>query len=299
MLPIKSEEYDYARMRDAMYSLAGKYPFVRLETAGKSVMGKELLSLRMGRGGEYVLMAGAFHGTERITSVLLLRFAERLCAAMASNGDVAGISARRALADRGLIILPRVNPDGCDIALLGEVGAGALAPRIKRICGGYYEKWNANARGVDINHNFNAGWYLLQKAEREAGIYGPSAGKYGGERPESEPETHAVAELCRQRNICHLLAFHSQGEEIYWSYGRNTPEKGKKMARIMAASSGYALEFPTGLAGHGGCKDWFIDRFGRPGFTVEVGKGRNPLLPHEVDAIYDRLEEMMMLACVM
>lgn len=296
---VKNEEYDYTRLVELVYAIKEKHPFVTIEKIGKSVMGKDILGLSMGKGNEYVLFAGAFHGTERITSVILLKFFENLCQAVAENGEVAGISARRALSDRKLMIVPRVNPDGCDISLLGDVGAGNFAPKLKRISGGYLEKWNTNARGVDINHNFDAGWEILSQAEQAAGIYGPATTGYGGKSPESEPESFAMAELCRTRNISHLLAFHSQGEEIYWNYGKNTPEKGKKMAKILAASSGYALEYPTGLASHGGYKDWFIDKFGHPGFTIEVGKGQNPLPPNQAEPIYERIEEMMMLACVM
>ena len=49
------------------------------------------------------------------------------------------------------------------------------------------------------------------------------------------------------------------------------------MAEVLASSSGYRLSRQQGLASHGGMKDWFIREFSRPGFTVELGKGVNPL----------------------
>ena len=97
----------------------------------------------------------------------------------------------------------------------------------------------------------------------------------------------------------HVLAFHSQGEEICWRYGERTPARAEKMAQIFAASSGYSMEYPSGLASHGGFKDWFIDRFGRCGFTMEIGRGKNPLDPAELDTIYERIEEIMMLAVIL
>jgi g-D-glutamyl-meso-diaminopimelate peptidase len=195
--------------------------------------------------------------------------------------------------------VPLVNPDGCEIALKGEIGAGQQSGFARRISGGDFASWNANARGVDINHNFDAGWETLQKMEREAGIWGPSIRRYGGPCPASEPETRALTALCRNRDILTVLAFHSQGEEIYWSYGKNTPLRSKKLARIFAASSGYAVEEPMGLASHGGFKDWFIQEFCRPGFTIEIGRGKNPLDPALLEEVYARIEEMMMLACAM
>ena len=292
-------EYDYIKLRDAVYAIKGRYPSAELGSIGKSVMGKDLYYLKIGKGSSIVLYTAAFHGMERITSVLMLRFAERLLRAIDDDTEIAGIKARRAMIGRSLVIVPRVNPDGCDIALKGIGGCGYHAAKIYNWCDGNFSIWNANARGVDINHNFDAGWNELQKMEKNAGIYGPSPTRYGGPSPESEPETCALTNLCRKNSICHVLAFHSQGEEIYWRYGEHTPQKGKKMAEVFAASTGYTLEAPIGLASHGGFKDWFIEEFHRPGFTIEVGKGKNPLDCRLLDEIYERIEEMLVLGIVL
>ncbi len=295
---VKAREHDWFVTRDEIYDLLGKYPFLHLERIGKSFMGKEIPALRLGRRRSYVLFAAAFHGTERISAAVCLRFAERLCRAVMQNGEVAGISARRALSDRGLLVVPMVNPDGVDIAIHGEK-ACPPGGKIKRLCGGDFSHWNANARGVDINHNFDAGWSELHLREEEAGIFGPAPTRYGGSRPMSEAETVALAAFTARMPISHVVALHTQGEVIYWNYGASTPERAKRMARILSASSGYALEEPAGLSSHGGYKDWFIEKYGRPGFTVELGRGKNPLPPTDLDAIYERVEEMLALALVM
>lgn len=103
--------------------------------------------------------------------------------------------------------------------------------------------------------------------------------------PESEPETAALTGLCRQAGFRHVLALHTQGEEIYWRYGDNTPSRSRVMAEIMGATSGYAVADPEGLASHGGFKDWFIQEMGRPGFTLEMGKGENPLPLSDFDGL--------------
>ena len=108
-----------------------------------------------------------------------------------------------------------------------------------------------------------------------------------------------MTELCRNTKIRHAVALHSQGEVIYWSYGDSTPPRAKKMAEIMATTSGYALDTPIGLASGGGFKDWFITEFNRPGFTVELGRGNNPLPPESAGEIYMRVEKMLMLCTVM
>ena len=56
---------------------------------------------------------------------------------------------------------------------------------------------------------------------------------------------------------------------------------------------------PEGLASHGGFKDWFIQEMGRPGFTLEMGKGENPLPLSDFEGIYEKAQEMLLLAALM
>ncbi len=296
---IKPVEYDYFGYRKQVEALCKAYPVLQSYIIGRSAAGRDIWALRVGRASEYVLYAAAFHGSERITCSLMLRFLEELCDTLQHDGELAGLKAQHAMFGRGLIVVPLVNPDGCEIALRGAIGCGYMAPRIAKMCGGDFSRWNANLRGVDINHNFDAGWEELRKHEREEGIYGPGPTRFGGFRPESEPETLALTELCRNNRIRHVVAFHSQGEVIYWNYGDKQPPRAAKMAEIMATSSGYALDVPTGLAVGGGFKDWFIETFNRPGFTVEVGTGKNPLPAGQLPDLYERLREMLMLAVIM
>lgn len=180
-----------------------------------------------------------------------------------------------------------MNPDGTEIALKGAASAG----RYKNFAGRFPhpERWNANARGVDINHNFDAGWEILHKAEREAGITLPAPTRYGGTHPESEPETRAITALCRREKFSRALALHSQGEEIFSEYGERTPPESHILAKKMCAASGYTEVKNAGLYSHGGFKDWFIDFSGKPAFTAEIGKGKNPLPIAEFENIYAKL----------
>lgn len=139
--------------------------------------------------------------------------------------------------------------------------------------------WQANSRGVDINHNFDAKWQMV--------VDKPSPSKYGGEYAESEPETRAITEFVRKEQFDMLLAFHSQGREIYYDFDGMTGENSVEIAKKMAEESGYAVCIPTGTASYGGCKDWFIKEFGKEGFTVEIGTGQNPLSMSMIDEVYD------------
>ncbi len=100
-----------------------------------------------------------------------------------------------------------------------------MEQQVSASCGGDFSRWQANARGVDLNHNFDAGFELCKQAEQSAGILGPGPGKYGGERPESEPETRSICRFIRTQPVRQLYAFHSQGEEIYYQYGEHTPPR--------------------------------------------------------------------------
>lgn len=290
---------DFSAVSKKISVLSSEYPFLKTRIIGSSVAGRNITALQIGDAAEYVLYAGTFHGTEWLTASLLLKFAEELLYAVKEDGQISGLDVRRSLVGRGVIIVPVVNPDGAEIAIHGAAGSGYFASSVFKISGGDYSNYNANARGVDINHNFNAGWEKLHTLEQAAGIYGPAPRRYGGTHPESEPETIAIANLCREIKISHAIAFHSQGEVIYWDYGEYTPKKSRKMAQIMSDSSGYELDRPEGLAVGGGFKDWFIKEFGRPAFTVEIGKGTNPLPPEQLPEIYDRIKEMMMFGLMM
>lgn len=71
------------------------------------------------------------------------------------------------------------------------------------------------------------------------------------------------------------------------------------MASLLAESSGYTLSQPEGMAAAGGLKDWYIEKFGRPGFTIEIGRGKNPLPITMLDEIYDRTKEMLVLTLLL
>ena len=125
------------------------------------------------------------------------------------------------------------------------------------------------------------------------------SGKNCGEYPESEPESRALAALCRRVPFCHVVALHTQGEEIYWRYGDRTPSQSRMMAQVLAAVSGYRMADPSESASHGGFKDWFIDCFARPGFTLELGRGQNPLPLREFEEIYQKAREMLLLSLLL
>ncbi len=266
---------------------------------GKSVLGRKIPVLTVGKQVGSTLFVAATHGSEWLTSLVALRFFEEVCEALEHGKTLCGINIGAAISKRGFAVVPVLNPDGVNINILGAKAAFSSEKRIERLAKDDFEHWNANARGVDINHNFGAGWNILHEQERKNKIFGPAPRQYGGPRPFSEPETRAICGFISTFDIKRLWSFHSQGEEIYWYYGSGTPMISRDIAEEFAASCGYKTAFPFGMASHGGLKDWFIEKFGRPGFTVEIGKGENPLPFSDFDEIYEKLKPALIKSLVM
>ncbi len=276
-----------------------EYGFLKRDIIGESRCKRPIDVLCVGNTRKQVLFAGAFHGMEWITSLILLKFLDELCFALKTGQSMYGINMGVMLDRRGLAVIPCVDPDGVDIQVNGAGSAGEYKQLVEKASKGNTRKWQANAAGVDINHNFAAKWNELKGLEIANGIKEPSPTRYGGEFPESEPESRAIASYCRTGNITHALAFHSQGEEIYWDFGDYRDKEALQMAEMMSNSSGYRIAEPTGLASGGGFKDWFEEKFKRPAFTIEVGMGENPLPIGNFDGIYRKIREMLVLAAVM
>ena len=296
---VTSREYTHNERQELIRCLCNKYPFLERFSIGKSCLGKEITALKFGNCERYCLITAATHGSERITATVLLMFIEQFCRTFKSDGCMEGLKLRMGMVNKGVIFVPCVNPDGCDISLLGSKACLQNSERLSNFCKGNFKKWNANFRGVDINHNFDADWEALSQKEKSLGIFGPSPTRFGGYKPHSEPETIALVNLCKSQNISHVVSLHSQGEVIYWSFGDKIPPKSKQMAEIMATSSGYALDVPISIATGGGFKDWFIKEFRRPGFTVEIGKGENPLPAKDAFKIYKQIREFLVLTLIM
>ena len=266
---------------------------------GKSVLGRKIPVLSIGNPVGSTLFVGATHGSEWLTSLVVLRFFEEVCEAFEHGEKLFGTDIAAAISKRGLSVVPVLNPDGVNINILGPKAAFSSEKRIERLAKGDFEHWNANARGVDINHNFGAGWNFLHEQERRNKIFGPAPKQYGGPRPFSEPETRAVCGFISTFDIKRLWSFHSQGEEVFWYYGSRTPMISRDMAEEFSAACGYKTAFPSGMASHGGLKDWYIENFGRPGFTVEIGKGENPLPLSDFDEIYEKIKPALIKAVLM
>ena len=258
-------EYDYERFWGDTKAISEEHRNTAVYKIGESFEGREIICIKIGEGDKKILAAGAFHALEYITAAFLTKFAREYVSAAERGECFIGRDARLLTKNVSLFIVPMVNPDGVEIALHGD--------------GDTKNIWQANARGVDINHNFDADWQSVKDK--------PSPSRYGGEEPMSEPETKAIAAFIRREMFDMLLCFHSQGEEIYYEFNGKTAPRSREIADEMAQESGYKVCVPEGSACFGGCKDWFLKEFNREGFTIEMGLGKNPLPLSMLSTVYE------------
>lgn len=293
--------YTYDVLQRDIQGLRARYPFAEYGVAGQSALGRSLYYLRLGSGGNRVFYTAAIHALEWITAPVLMKFAEDLLSAVATGALLYGYDAGYVWNTSSIYIVPMANPDGIELVLNGLQPDNPNYAGLIRWNNGsmdFSADWEANNNGVDLNHNFNAGWEQSRQAAAGMGITGPGPTRYPGPYPESEPESRALADFTRSHDFRLVLAYHSQGEVIYWGFMGLEPPEARAIGEALAADSGYALEQATGIASYGGFKDWFIQDYRRPGYTVEVGRGKNPLPISQFGVIYNANLPLLLHAAV-
>ena len=104
--------------------------------------------------------------------------------------------------------------------------------------------------------------------------------------PLTEPEALAIYNFTLAHNFRLILTYHSQGEVIYWQFQNYNPPNSLYIGQQFSNVSGYSLEETPYNSSFAGYKDWFIQSYNRPGYTIEVGLGENPLPISQFDKIY-------------
>ena len=282
--------YTYEVLESDIRMLKLDFPEMEIGSIGKSVWGKNLYYIRIGSGKNKISYNGAHHGMEWITSAMLVKFARDYMQAKKGGVSLGGFNIPELDRNTSVYIIPMVNPDGVELAAKGlpcDMDGSVREKLIKMNGSEDFSRWQANAAGVDLNHNYDALWGKSKEMEKEYGIYGPGATRYSGDKPKSEPESHALAEFTRQHDFRMVIAFHSQGRVIYHGFENKEPPCALSIAKAFTCISPYTLDDTEGIASYAGYKDWFIDRFNRPGYTVEVGMGENPLPLEQFPYIYN------------
>ena len=285
-VPITSEIAD-----NAILALVSTYPFLRTELLTSTAFQRPVRSLVIGTGERKVLFTAAHHANEWITAYILLKYAEDLAEAIRTGGNIGNQNAQALSEAVTIYMVPLVNPDGVDLV------TGALQPGniqydlAQRLADNYPQipfpnGWKANLLGVDLNLNYPAGWLQAREIKFSQGYTLPGPRDYVGRAPFNQFETRSLAEYTEMVDPALILAFHTQGQEIYWTFSDIEVPGARELGEAMAQASGYRLADVPYNSAFAGYKDWFIQEFRRPGYTIEAGQGTNPLPLADFDEIY-------------
>ena len=195
-------------------------------------------------------------------------------------------------------LVPLTNPDGADLA------AGVCAPdspeyRAAAAIAAQYPEvpfpsgWKANLRGVDLNLNYPARWETARRIKKEQGVCTPAPRDFVGFSPLDQPESAALAAFARCVHPDLMLALHTQGSVIYPGPAESAPAGSAALAAAMSEASGYPVEPVPEASANAGFKDWFLQCFRRPAFTIEMGIGENPLPMTQLPALCRALRAIM------
>ena len=284
--------YTHETMMSNLYELNNTYPFIQIQNAGYSVLGKSIPVIKLGRGRKQVFYSASIHAQEWITSVLLMKFIEDYCLAYINNASLYGVRIRELFRQTSIYIMPMVNPDGVDLVTDFCPINSPIYRSFQSIAQNFPsipfpDGWKANFNGVDLNLQFPAGWNNAKEIKYAQGFNKPSPRDFVGYGPLTEPEALAIYNFTLSYNFKLVIAFHTQGQEIYWQFQNFNPPRSEYIGNRFAEASGYLLAETPYNSSFAGYKDWFIQEYNRPGYTIEAGIGENPLPISQFDEIYN------------
>ena len=271
--------YSYDQMLRDIQSLIHYFPAKASSTAiGTSVLGRKIPALVVGNPNapQSVLFQSAIHGREHMTTPLVMVQAERLLKDWEADMEYWGIPLNELLNEVKFVVVPMANPDG---VMLSQQGLDSVAdPKRQEYLlsindnSSDFTQWKANANGVDLNRNFGGDW-------RPQGE-GPGPSGYSGPEVWSEPETRALRNLTQSLRPLVTNSYHARGEVIFWYFMQTGMQyiRDEELAYQLGNLTGYAVVPPNESGGsYGGYKDWFIEDYELPGFTIEIGDSLAPV----------------------
>lgn len=261
--------YTYDQMRVDLNEFVSSYPgLVSLSTIGKSVDGRDLYAIKVGKGSTEILIHGSHHAREHMTTNIIMEMIDQYTYGYAKNTKIDGYNVKDILDKTTIWFVPMVNPDGVTLVQKGH--KSSKDPNfVLKVNGGStnFSSWKANIRGVDLNRNYPAGWnYIVSDPGK------PATQNYKGPKPLSEPETKALHDFTLKHNFKTAVSYHSSGSIIYWNFKQTGSrlERDRKIGQMISNKTGYSLVPVKSNPSGGGYTDWFIDSLKKPGFTPEL-----------------------------
>ncbi len=284
---VQDGRYTYQDMVEDLTSLAAEYgDLLRVDTYGASADGRSLYAATLGNADapHQIVITSGMHAREYVNCYVVMRQLEYYL----DNYDTMsyGGQSLRELLDRVcLVIAPMTNPDGITLAQegLSSIRSASLRTSLEEMAravvgagdvDAYFNReWKTNARGVDLNRNFDALW-----SAHNDGVGRPTAKNYKGECPGSEVETAALVRLTEGlSDPVASICVHMQGEVIYWRCNQegDFATENRRLAEIASSVTGYRI-IDTNET-EPSYSNWTILEHGIPTITVETGVSRYPL----------------------
>lgn len=281
----KKTLYDYQDMTSDIHRLTRKYhDRLTCYSIGQTYDKREMWCMRIGNpnASKRLVIDAAIHAREWMNTQMLMRCTEQIMR------DYSEYSER--FRHVCLYILPMDNPDGVTISQHGyeAIRNKKLQKKIQKI--GHTDTWKNNARGVNINNNFDCGFKKSKKAKKGDWVF------YSGKKAESERETKALVKFINKTEPRAVLNLHSTGSIIYWDFavGGALHEKLENLAKKVKSFNHYRL-MPrnSSTSKGGGFADWLVYEKQIPSITVETGNVPCPLPRSQYKSVEKKNEEML------
>lgn len=278
--------YTYQEMQVDLNTLKATYPKMQMDVLGNTIDGRQLYHVVVGNPSapHKILVHGGIHAREYISSQLVMREIVALLEMQQNNLLYHGQSVATLLQNTCIHFVPMVNPDGITLVQGGVDALNTQAAKTMVMSmaaqdqvtdlATYLRKWKNNINGVNLNRNFDAFWQ-----EATPKVDHPSNMFYKGTGPESEVESKALANLCRQLMPDYTISYHTQGRVIYWYFGEtgSYKAKGQYLANVVHQNTGYTISDTWSQTDAAGFKDWAVQKLDIPSVTIELGRGTSPV----------------------
>lgn len=281
----RDKVYDYEDMTGDLRGLIKKYPgWTGLHSIGESYDDRQIWCLRIGSrsASRKLVIDAAIHAREWKNTQIIMRQAEEILRDYREH--------KKRFANTCIYILPMVNPDGVSISQYGFDAIRDKKLRKKCEKAGHAKVWKANARGVNLNNNFPAGF--IKKKKKKAKLHYMN---YFGRKAGSERETKALMKFINETEPKAVLNLHSMGNVLYWDFNveGELHDSLREFAEKVSSFNKYALMPKSGSTdAAGGFADWLVYEKGIVSITVETGSVRCPLPHSQFKPVYKRNNEM-------
>lgn len=265
---IYDAKYSYADLSRDIKKMAKFYQDVmELSVLAKTADNNNVYCIRLGNASakKKILIQSAMHAREWLNSQLVMKMAERCCKYYYS-GKYNGKTYSKLFNKVCVYIVPMLNPDGVNISQYGlaRIKSPSLRKLVRRLGRGSYRRWKANARGVDLNRNFSAGFRKGNSRRTKRGREG-----YSGPHAFSERETKALVKLINQIKPKAVINYHEAGRVIYYT-------KYSSLTSLVRQKTGYRL-IRESISGANGSFGDYLTRKGIAWCTPETCSGTAPV----------------------